>query len=303
MIQKFLFDDLEADIRRREAPPHPRPIRKTRPTRLIVDPYRGCSIGCAYCFARGRACGADMSFETPAARVDGGAPRLRQLLSSSAGAAREIVIGCWTDPYQPMESEAGLTRRLLRELSVQTGLSITLATKSPLVVRDLDLLFELSRRNRLRVEISLMSLDEALLRLLEPAAPAPGARLAALRKLAGAGLAAGVVVAPVVAGLNDSLASLESVIRAAATARARFVDWLALTLPEATRQSLLERLAEMGGHSVERLRRLYPEGEEAPVFSQRLIATRIRELKMKYEIDDHGVSVQSQDASIRAVAS
>ncbi len=307
MIQKFLFDSLEADIRRREVwlRLHRTRGRTRGPTPLIVDPYQGCAIACAYCFARGRVRTDGTLFDVPSASVEGGLARLRRFLASPAGVGGAIVIGSLTDPYQAMEKQAGLTRRLLRELCSRSGLSITIATKSPLVVRDRDLLFDLSRRNLLRVEISLMSLDDSLLRLLEPEAPPPGERLAALRKLVGAGVPAGVVVAPIIAGLNDSLAPLESVIRAAAAARASFVDWIAMTLPDAIRRPLLGRLRELGGQLADRLGRLYPEGEEAPVFSTRLIATRIRELKLKYEIEDHPLPRRSREspAAARAVAS
>ena len=184
-----------------------------------INPYRGCEFGCRYCYARDTHDYFELrdpdDFErhifvkTPAAN------RLRSELRRLAPGA-SIAIGTATDPYQPAERRFLRTRGIWQGLLEFRGLKLNLITKSDLVCRDRELLQEVARRHELRIRITITTLDAALARRLEPRAPRPDLRLAALRELRGAGLAAGIICAPVMPGINDAPAELEALARAAA---------------------------------------------------------------------------------------
>lgn len=190
-----------------------------RNERWALDAYVGCAFGC-------RACAAAESSgprERIGARVEAAA-----LLAREAGRydlhARPIVLGRAGDPYPLEEGRRKLTRALLAVLARERGLRLSLHTRSPLLLRDLDLLRALAERSRFAVHLIVGTADTALARKLEPGAPLVEARLAALSYLEQAGVPAGVSV-PVLPELNDSRAALRAVFEAAAHARA---SWLAV---------------------------------------------------------------------------
>src|SRR5262249_10083117 len=135
----------------------------------------------------------------------------------------EIALGTATDPYQPIEKQLEITRAILQEFARHAGLELGIVTKSAMVVRDIDLLKEISRQNRLSVNLTVTTTDAELARILEPRAPRPDLRLGALRKLRDAGIRAGVICAPVLPGITDSPRQLESVVKAAAEAKAAYI--------------------------------------------------------------------------------
>jgi len=132
----------------------------------------------------------------------------------------EIAIGTATDPYQPIERKLEITRAILQEFARHSGFALGIVTKSAMIVRDIDLLQAISRNNRIAVNFTVTTTDPELARLLEPRAPRPDLRLEALRKLRDAGIAAGVICAPVLPGITDSPRQLDAVVRAAAEAKA-----------------------------------------------------------------------------------
>jgi len=135
----------------------------------------------------------------------------------------EIAIGTATDPYQPIDRKLEITRAILEEFARHSGLELGIVTKSALVVRDVDLLQEISRNNRISVNLTVTTTDPDLARILEPRAPRPDLRLDAVKQLRQAGIRAGVICAPVLPGITDSPKQLEAVVRSAAAARASYV--------------------------------------------------------------------------------
>ena len=124
--------------------------------------------------------------------------------SPSDRRSEHIAIGTATDPYQPAEREFGATRAILEKMAEREGLSLSITTKSDQVVRDLDVLKRISERSSLIVNMSITTVRARLARLLEPRAPRPDLRLAAVRSLREAGIAAGVLAMPVVPGITDA---------------------------------------------------------------------------------------------------
>src|SRR3954471_3297623 len=174
--------------------------------RYSVNPYRGCSHGCTYCYARQTheylGLNAGLDFETKVF-VKGEAPELfRAFLMRERWVAEPIAFSGNTDCYQPAERTYRLTRRCL-EVADEFRQPVSLITKNALVVRDLDILRRMAERSLVHVNISLTSLDADLVRSMEPRTSTPTARLRAIKALAGAGVPVRVLVAPLIPGLND----------------------------------------------------------------------------------------------------
>lgn len=217
------------------------------PFRWSLNPYRGCTHACIYCYARGTH--EYLGFEDPAdfdrevLVKENAVEALRRQLSHPRWRREEIAIGSATDPYQSAEGRFRLTRALL-EVMVEFGNPVSITTKSPLVVRDLDLLRRLAAGPGCTVHLSVTTLDEEIWRVIEPGTPHPRRRLDALRQLRDAGVEAGVLMAPVLPGLTDRRGRLEAVVAAAAAAGARWVAPIVLRLPPGVRRWCLERLHE-----------------------------------------------------------
>jgi DNA repair photolyase len=199
-----------------------------------INPYRGCEHGCVYCYARpgheylGLSAGLD--FETKIF-VKEDAPRLlRRELLSPRWQPRSLGISGVTDAYQPVERRLQLTRRCLEELAEFRNPTIVIS-KSHLVTRDLDVLGELAKHDAAAVFLSITTLDNDRARVLEPRASQPQGRLAAIAAAAQAGVPVGVLVAPVIPGMNDH--EIPAILSAAATSGARFAGHVMLRLPYA----------------------------------------------------------------------
>ncbi|MFO0954628.1 MAG: PA0069 family radical SAM protein [Isosphaeraceae bacterium] len=199
-----------------------------------LNPYRGCEHGCSYCYARptheylGFSAGLD--FETRILVKHDAPGLLRKTLMSPAWKPRQIALSGVTDPYQPGERKLRLTRQCL-EVLAEFRNPLSIVTKNALVTRDLDVLSELASVGGVVVFLSITTLDAALARTLEPRTSPPERRLWALSRLAEAGIPVGVMVAPVIPGLNDH--EIPAILREAATAGARHADWIPLRLPGA----------------------------------------------------------------------
>lgn len=197
-----------------------------------VNPYRGCEHGCIYCYARPSHAYWDLSpgldFETRLIAKTNAAQVLEQQLGKPGYVCAPINLGSNTDPYQPIEREQQLTRRLL-EVLLRYRHPVTIVTKGSLILRDLDLLAELASQRLAAVMISLTTLDDALKRTLEPRAAAPKARLRAIRVLQEAGVPVGVLCSPMIPMINDS--ELERLLEAAKDAGAQSAAYMMLRLP------------------------------------------------------------------------
>jgi len=202
-----------------------------------INPYRGCEHGCIYCYARpyhaflGLSSGLD--FETRIFAKEDAAALLRRELARPGYVARPIALGAATDPYQPVERRLGITRSIL-EVLLEARHPVGIVTKSAGVVRDLDLLQALAAHGLVRVQISVTTLDGELARRLEPRCPTVSVRLAAVRRLAEAGVPAGVNMAPVIPGLNDQ--EIERIAEAAAAAGADLLFWTMVRLPHEVKE-------------------------------------------------------------------
>jgi DNA repair photolyase len=200
--------------------------------RYSINPYRGCEHGCPYCYARptheylGFSAGLD--FETRIVVKEDAPALLRKELSSPKWAPEVLGLSGVTDPYQPIERRLQLTRRCL-EVLAEFRNPVAIVTKNRLVARDADLLGELATHRAAAVFLSITTLDAGLAGVLEPRAARPAARLEALAELRRAGVPVGVLVAPVIPGLNDH--EIPSVLAAAAEAGAAHAGYVVLRLP------------------------------------------------------------------------
>jgi DNA repair photolyase len=167
---------------------------------------------------------------------------LRRELTPARLKGQQIALGTATDPYQPAERRYRVTRSLLEVLVHAQDLRLSITTKSDLITRDLELLRRINLRNRLRVYLTITTLDRPLARALEPRAPTPERRLAAMRILAEAGIPVGVSLAPVLPDLTDDPATLEGVLAAAAAHGADRCSWGLLFLKPGSRQAFFEFL-------------------------------------------------------------
>jgi len=197
-----------------------------------VNPYRGCSHGCIYCFARpshaylGLSPGLD--FETKLFFKATAASLLEDELSKPGYVCKPIALGMNTDGYQPLERRLQVTRSIL-EVLIRCRHPVTIITKSALIIRDLALLKDLATEGLVSVMLSITSLDDEIKRTLEPRAASASARLRVIEQLASAGVPVGVMLAPVIPAITDH--EMESILQAARAAGATCASYVLLRLP------------------------------------------------------------------------
>jgi DNA repair photolyase len=210
-----------------------------------INPYRGCSHGCVYCFARpthaylGLSPGLD--FETKLFYKSDAVKILEAELAKPKYVCKPIALGINTDGYQPLEKRLEITRGILAVLT-RCRHPVTIVTKSALVLRDIDLLSELARHNLVSVMLSITSLTSEIKRTLEPRTASPQARLRVIQQLSEAGIPAGVLVAPVIPAITDH--ELEDILAAAKEAGASSAGYVLLRLPHEVKILFREWLAE-----------------------------------------------------------
>ncbi|MDJ1007023.1 MAG: PA0069 family radical SAM protein [Paracoccaceae bacterium] len=210
-----------------------------------VNPYRGCEHGCVYCFARpshawlGLSPGLD--FETKLVARPEAADVLAKELAKKGYRPATIAIGTNTDPYQPIERDYRVMRRVLEVLAAHNH-PVAIVTKGTLIERDIDILAPMAARGLAKVGVSVTTLDPALSRKMEPRVPLPKRRIAAIRALAAAGVPVRVMVSPVVPGLTDH--ETERILDAAAEAGARAASSILLRLPREVATLFREWLTE-----------------------------------------------------------
>jgi DNA repair photolyase len=208
-----------------------------------INPYRGCEHGCVYCFARpthaylGLSPGLD--FESKLFMKPKAPELLERELSAPGYVPKIIAIGTNTDPYQPIERQHQIMRRILEVLE-RAGHPVGIVTKSALVLRDLDILARMAKRDLVKVAISVTTLDAKLARTMEPRASTPQRRLDALRQLVKAGVPASTLVAPVIPAIND--AEIERILDAVAATGVRHAGYVLLRLPLEVRDLFREWL-------------------------------------------------------------
>jgi DNA repair photolyase len=251
-----------------------------------LNPYRGCEHGCSYCFARPGheylELSAGLDFETKIFVKENAPELLRKELSSPKWVPQAVSMSGVTDCYQPVERRLQLTRRCL-QVFAEFRNPVGIVTKSALVTRDIDILAELAKYQAAAVFLSVTTLDAELANKMEPRAAAPAARLRAIRELTAAGIPVGILMAPIIPGLNDHEAP--AVLEAAAEAGALtagyvtlrlpysvkdvFTSWLEQHYPE-RKEKVLGRLREVRGGQLNDARwgvRMRGEGEWADLFA------------------------------------
>ncbi|WP_064694004.1 PA0069 family radical SAM protein [Rhizobium aegyptiacum] len=242
-LQRETFDDGWQTLE--ELPPFKTDVQVEKPRTAItrnespdvsfersINPYRGCEHGCIYCFARpthaymGLSAGLD--FETKLFAKPDAAKLLERELAKPGYKVRVIAIGTNTDPYQPIEKEWRIMRGILEVLN-KANHPVSIVTKSAMILRDLDILQEMAKKNLVRVGISVTTLDRKLARAMEPRAATPPRRLETIHALAEAGIQTAVMAAPLIPALNDH--ELERILESARAAGATEASYVILRLP------------------------------------------------------------------------
>jgi DNA repair photolyase len=225
-----------------------------------LNPYRGCTHGCHYCFARRYQTqfelGPDDEFSSLIFVKINFADVLRRELDKPSWTRDLVALGTATDPYQPIEGQYKLTRRSIEAL-IAARTPVGIVTKGPMVVRDRDLLAELSRVSECTVCVSVPTVDEDAWRTLEPGTAHPLQRLRAVRTLRDAGVNAGVLMAPVVPGFTTQTSRLEATIKAVADHGAAFCGANVMYLKGGTKDHFMGFLAREYPHMVASYKRLY----------------------------------------------
>jgi DNA repair photolyase len=265
------------------------PAQSRMPFRWTINPYRGCSHACNYCFARpthtflGFNSGRDFEREII---VKVNAPEvLRVELARPSWRRQHVALGTNTDPYQWVEARYRLMQGIWEALRDAAN-PCSVLTKSPLLLRDLPLMLEIAERTDFSACLSIPTLDEQAWRATEPHTPSPSARLEAVAELNRAGIPTGVLIAPLMPGINDAPHQVEPLLEAAAQAgvtniagvalhlrgevRTVFMDWLRSQRPDLVpRYEELYRRAYAPAEESARLARLVPRGEAPSAFRLR----------------------------------
>jgi DNA repair photolyase len=264
------------------------------PFEWTINPYRGCEFACKYCYARYTHEYMELDgseFETKIYVKKDAAPLLAHDISRKYSYASErsggekpdhIAIGTATDPYQPAEREHGVTRACLEELAKREGLSISIITKSNQIVRDIDVLTKIAARSSLQIDITVTTMRARLARLLEPRAPRPDLRLAAVKELHEGGLAVGVSASPLVPGITDGEGELEAVAAAAKEAGAQwFFSGVLFLMPSSAKQ-FLPFVREKFPRLAKQYEQWYAKNGYAPEVYRRKASERVVRIREKY---------------------
>ncbi|HYL84795.1 MAG TPA: radical SAM protein [Candidatus Angelobacter sp.] len=264
------------------------------PFEWTINPYRGCEFACKYCYAR---------YTHEYMELDGGEFERKIYVKKDAGPllawdvarkysyaseasggtqAEHIAIGTATDPYQPAEREYGVTRACLEELAKKEGLSVSIITKSDQIVRDIDVLQRIAARSDLAIDITITTLRTRLARMLEPRAPRPDLRLAAVKQLSDAGLAVGLSASPLIPGITDREGELEAVAAAGKAAGAQwFFSGVLFLMPSSARQ-FLPFVREKFPRLAKQYDKWFGKSAYAPEEYRRKVAERVARIRQTY---------------------
>jgi DNA repair photolyase len=243
------------------------PAASRMPFRFTINPYRGCTHACNFCFARPTHkyldfdAGRDFEREIV---VKVNAPELlRAELARPSWEREHVALGTNTDPYQWVEARYELMRGIWEALR-DAGNPCSILTKSPLLLRDLDLMRQIAERTEFSAALSVPTLDEKAWRATEPHTPHPRARLEAVGELRRAGIRAGILVAPLMPGINDAPEQVARILELAAEAGADYVTGIALHLRGEVKELWFDWLKEHRPDLTERYEGLYRRGAYAP---------------------------------------
>jgi DNA repair photolyase len=266
------------------------------PFEWTINPYRGCEFGCKYCYARYTHEYMELDgneFEKKIYVKQNAAALLTNDVArkysyekgtavGEAGGPEHIAIGTATDPYQPAEREYGVTRACLEELAKREGLSVSIVTKSNQIVRDIDVLKRIAARSELSLNITITTLRTRLARLLEPRAPRPDLRLAAVKELHDAGLRVGVSASPLIPGITDRDGDLEEVAAAARDAGAEWFFSGVLFLMPSSAKTFLPFVRDKFPRLAKQYEQWYSKNGYAPEEYRKKMAERVARIKIKH---------------------
>jgi DNA repair photolyase len=274
-------------------------------TAWSVNPYRGCEFGCKYCYARythtfmastmGEGEYADPKLFEQRIFIKQNAPWLVEQELRKVRAGEEIAIGTATDPYQPAERVAQVTRSILEVLARYEGLNIGIITKSDLIVRDIDLLQTIARQSKLSLHITITTPNIELARKLEPRAPRPDLRFATVRELRKAGLRAGILNCPLLPGITDNAVAMNEMARLAKAVDANFLVANTLFLKPCSKSTYMGFVREHFPDLLAFTEKRFEESEFAP----KPYAKRMSEL-LRAVCRKHGVGERSLHATLTA---
>jgi len=266
--------------------------KREMPFTWTVNPYRGCEFACKYCYARYTHEFMEMrdgvDFEQKIYVKQHAADLLRQELRR-VKPGEEIAIGTATDPYQPAERRYEVTRAILEEFARHEGLELGIVTKSNLVLRDIDLLQEIGRKNDISVHVTITTLNVDLARILEPRAPRPDLRMEAVRRLNQVGIDAGVSCSPAIPEITDSPRDLEALVRATAEAGGKHIFANPLFLKPCSAAVFMPFLEQEFPQLAENYRSRYQDHAFLPKSYHQRISKLMASLRRKYGIgSDYG---------------
>jgi DNA repair photolyase len=282
---------------------------KGMPFDWTLNPYRGCTHGCHYCYARRYHRQFEMNADDEFASVilvkKNFVEVLQRELARPSWKGEYIAVGTATDCYQPIEGHYKLTRGCLEAL-LRARNPAGVITKGPMVVRDRDLLADLTREAGCTVYVSVPTVDEHAWQLLEPGTAPPSQRLRAVRELVDAGVNAGVLMNPIVPGFSSSCAKIERTIKAIADHGARFVGCNVMFLEDGTREHFMQFLEREFPAWVPRYQQLYAH-KYAPADYRKQVQAMVRLLQDRYGVSrrenanaEHGSAGSAGSAAIDA---
>lgn len=290
LVYEHMFYTAEVAVDYREEPCKAALNRvRGMPFNWSLNPYMGCVHRCTFCYVRAYERRADRPSDDRYGRSIrvkiNVADVLRRELARPSWGREQVAVGAATDPYQPAEGRYRLTRSCIEALAAAHN-PFSLITRGPLIVRDLDVLQEASRRAEVSVNFSIPTLDERVWRTTEPATAPPRQRLRALRTLVDAGIKAGVGMAPILPGISDRPELLREVVRAARDAGATHLWASLLHLRPGTREHFLEHLAEDWPEEAERYERLYARGAYVKKEASAPVQAQVAALRCELRIAD-----------------
>ena len=275
---------------------------KGMPFNWTLNPYRGCTHGCHYCFARRYHVQFEMDTDDDFASVilvkRNFVEVLARQLDRPSWTREQVAVGTATDPYQPIEGHYKLTRGTIEALA-RARTPAGLITKGPMVVRDRDVLAELSRAAKCTVYMSVPTVDEDAWRTLEPGTAHPRQRLRAVRELVDAGINAGVLMAPIVPGFSSSRGKLEETIKAIADHGARFVGCNVMYLQDGTRTHFMKFLERDFPSLVPRYEKLYAK-KYPPEGYRKEVQAMVQTLQRRYGVNERKRPVTPEEPEEQA---
>jgi DNA repair photolyase len=259
------------------------------PFRWSLNPYRGCTHGCEYCYAmathdfyglRTEEFRTTIFVKTNLVEV------LRRELDRPSWCGEKIAIGTATDPYQPCEGHYRITRDTLQTM-LDFENAISIVTKSTLILRDIDLLADLATRAEVTVWFTITTLDRSLWRSIEPGTPPPAKRLAVMKRLADAGVKTGVLMSPIIPAISDSRESIDAVARAAKDHGAQSFGAGTLRLAPLVKEHWLRFVSRNFPDLLPRYEAAF-QGANAPVVYREAIEKRIHRARQRAGFDPDG---------------